>query len=147
MPCAWRNAVTGGNGRALILLAHGSSCPPHRLETAETAALKYEKRDKKGGPTGWGVFAPENLYQVRRRRRRPGGCARQFVLQSTRKTLRKDSVCDAAVSAEVCGHAGCVCMLWAVGVPGMDTVCVWGAAWAAPAVRSWLTGRAVGSCC
>ncbi|GIL65939.1 hypothetical protein Vafri_19568 [Volvox africanus] len=36
----------------------------HRLETAEAAALKYEKREKKGGPTGWGVFASENLYQA-----------------------------------------------------------------------------------
>ncbi|GFR39622.1 hypothetical protein Agub_g86 [Astrephomene gubernaculifera] len=35
----------------------------HRLETAEAAALKYEKHDKKGGPTGWGVFASENLYR------------------------------------------------------------------------------------
>ncbi|KAG2496151.1 hypothetical protein HYH03_005753 [Edaphochlamys debaryana] len=36
----------------------------HRLETAEAAALKYEKAEKKGGPTGWGVFASENLYQA-----------------------------------------------------------------------------------
>ncbi|KXZ55225.1 hypothetical protein GPECTOR_3g367 [Gonium pectorale] len=36
----------------------------HRLETAETAALKYEKREKKGGPTGWGVFGSENLYHA-----------------------------------------------------------------------------------
>ncbi|GLC37960.1 hypothetical protein PLESTB_001498000 [Pleodorina starrii] len=36
----------------------------HRLETAEAAALKYDKREKKGGPTGWGVFASENLYQA-----------------------------------------------------------------------------------
>jgi hypothetical protein len=33
-----------------------------RLETAEAASLKHEKRDKQGGPTGWGVFASENLY-------------------------------------------------------------------------------------
>ncbi|KAG2448566.1 hypothetical protein HYH02_006457 [Chlamydomonas schloesseri] len=44
----------------------------HRLETAETAALKYEKRDKKGGPTGWGVFAPENLYQAHLKRAEAG---------------------------------------------------------------------------
>ncbi|EFJ44934.1 hypothetical protein VOLCADRAFT_64247 [Volvox carteri f. nagariensis] len=36
----------------------------HRLETAEAASLKHEKREKKGGPTGWGVFASENLYRA-----------------------------------------------------------------------------------
>ncbi|PNH06306.1 Peptidyl-prolyl cis-trans isomerase [Tetrabaena socialis] len=40
----------------------GSGVP--RLETAETAALKYEKAEKKSGPTGWGVFGSENLYQA-----------------------------------------------------------------------------------
>ncbi|PNW88621.1 hypothetical protein CHLRE_01g037400v5 [Chlamydomonas reinhardtii] len=51
----------------------------HRLETAETAALKYEKRDKKGGPTGWGVFAPENLYQAHLKRAEAGVAAAYSV--------------------------------------------------------------------
>ncbi|KAG2444869.1 hypothetical protein HXX76_001607 [Chlamydomonas incerta] len=51
----------------------------HRLETAETAALKYEKRDKKGGPTGWGVFAPENLYEAHLKRAEAGVAAAYSV--------------------------------------------------------------------
>lgn len=39
-----------------------------RLDSAEVAALQYEKRDKKGGPSGGEVFNEKSLYKAHQKR-------------------------------------------------------------------------------